>query len=137
LVRRLQRVIEPGSDREPPSDFRPSFAAFLLLIAGWWFHGLSLGFTIQSISSTPLELRDWPSWTAGASLATVLGFLAVFTPGGMGVREWALMEIFGPRLGFRAVLVACLLRIVWLAGETGAAAGLYYAVSLPPKGSAH
>lgn len=137
LVRRLQRVIEPGSEGQPPFDFRPSFAAFLLLIAGWWFHGLSLGFTIRSISSAPLDLRDWPSWTAGASLATVLGFLAVFTPGGMGVREWALMEIFGPELGFRAVLVACLLRIVWLAGETGAAAGLYYAVSIPRKGSAH
>lgn len=136
LVQRLVPAATKEGNRSV-GNIPPSYAAFGLLLLGWWFHGLSLGFTIQSVSPQPLDWRDWPTWTAGVSLATVLGFLAVFSPGGMGVREWALMEIFGPQLGFRAVLVAGLLRIVWLAGETGAAASLYYAVSVPRKDSAH
>jgi hypothetical protein len=56
----------------------------------------------------------------------VLGFVAVFAPAGLGVREGALMEILGPQIGPTAVVAAVLLRIVCLVSEVLAALALYY-----------
>jgi len=125
LMARLMR--RRGADlTAEPIVLRPMLLAFLPLIAGWWLHGLSLGLTIQSVSSEAIVWSDWPRWTGAVSLATVLGFVAIFAPGGAGVREGVLMEALEPAIGSHAVLAAGLLRIVWLAGEILAAVTLYY-----------
>lgn len=100
---------------------------FLWLIAGWWAHGLSLGLTIHAVTGTPFDWQQWPLWTAAAALGMVGGFLAVFAPGGLVVREGLLFEILAPHIGeAHALLVAVLYRVVGLAGEILAAGGLYY-----------
>jgi len=103
----------------------------LALVAGWSLHGLSLGLTLRAVTAAPLDLGQWPVWVAAVSLATSVGFVVIFAPGGLGVREELLMEVLriqpdvGPQ---QAVAAAFLLRLVWLVAEIVAAVVLYYAV---------
>lgn len=97
-------------------------------VVAWALHGLSLGLTLRAIG-TPLSLADWPLWTGAVSLSTVIGFFAIFAPGGMGVREGLLIEILQiqPHIGpQQAVVASVFLRLVWLAAELLVAAVLYY-----------
>ena len=99
-------------------------------VAGWALHGLSLGLTLRAIGR-PLALADWPLWTGAVSLSTVVGFFAIFAPGGMGVREGLLIETLQiqPHIGpQQAVVASVFLRLVWLAAELLTAAALYYLV---------
>jgi hypothetical protein len=136
MNRVLRKLMPPdAAGNRPTLEMRPSLAGFLALIGGWWLQGLSLGFTIHAVSPAPWSWSAWPSWTAGASLATFLGFVVLFAPGGMGVREAVLMEILSTQIDpARAVLVAVLLRAVYLTAEVAAAGVLYLLVRLPnPK----
>lgn len=106
-------------------------AGLALFVLAWGCHGLSLGCTLRAVSPGPLDLSDWPSWTGIASLATVIGFFAIFAPGGMGVREGLLIEMLRIQPGItahQAVAAAVLLRIVWFAAEIVSAGALYYFV---------
>lgn len=105
---------------------QPTWTAFVLLILGWWIHGLSMGCTIQAISPDPISWTDLPRWTAATSLCIVMGFLALFSPGGLGVREIILLEILEPSLGPLALVATLLSRLTWLVGECAAAGVLYY-----------
>jgi hypothetical protein len=65
--------------------------------------------------------------TAAITLATVIGYVSL-TPGGLGSREWMLMESLGPLVGRdRAVIAAVVLRIVWIVAEA-VAAGVFWTV---------
>jgi uncharacterized membrane protein YbhN (UPF0104 family) len=136
LVRSYDRLMRmfrgAAADPSPPqsaSTVRMSLAGVAVFLAAWWIQGLTLGLTIQAVSPEPVSLADWPFWTATAAVALVGGFLAVFTPGGLGVREGLLMELLSRRLGpHEAVLVAVLMRGVALAGEILIAGALYWGV---------
>jgi glycosyltransferase 2 family protein len=105
-------------------------AGVVVFLAAWWIQGLTLGLTIQAVSTEPVNWGDWPFWTGSAAVAVVGGFIAIFSPGGLGVREGLLMELLSRQLGSReAVLVAVLLRGVMLAGEILVAGALYYGVA--------
>jgi hypothetical protein len=133
MNRLLKKTLASETAGERPTlEMQPSLPGFVFLMGGWWLQGLSLGLTIHAVSSSPWVWSAWPSWTAGAALATFLGFVVLFAPGGMGVREGVLMEILRTQIDPpRAVLVAVLLRIVFLTGEIGAAAVLYTLVRKP------
>jgi len=79
----------------------------MVFLAAWWIQGLTLGLTIQAVASEPVNWGNWPFWTGTAAVAMVGGFIAIFTPGGLGVREGLLMELLSRQLGpDEAVLVA-------------------------------
>jgi glycosyltransferase 2 family protein len=95
------------------------YAAFILC---WCLLGLSLGAALQSVADRPFSLTEWPVWIAAASASTVIGFFAVFAPGGLGVREGVMIEILRiqPEIPqSQAVFATVLLRLVWIATETG------------------
>ena len=102
-------------------------ASLVLLVVGWSVHGLSLGLVLHAVG-VPFDLADWPLWTGAVALATSAGFLVLFAPGGLGVREGLLIEFLsaqaaiGPR---QAIAAAVLLRIVWFVAEIAAAGSLY------------
>lgn len=99
---------------------------FLQLICGWWIHGLSLGLTICSLSGN-FSWQEWPLWTTANAVAMVGGFLAVFAPAGLMVREGLMYEMLAPHIGEQqALLVAILSRAVNLAGEILVSVCLYY-----------
>ena len=95
---------------------------------GWICHALSLGCVLRSISDSPIDFSLFPVWLASVAGSTFLGFVVLIAPGGLGVREWVLIEIMKdqPSIGTeRAIFAAGLLRIVWFVAELGAAAVLY------------
>ncbi len=103
-------------------------AGLVAFCVAWALHGLSLGFTLRSLG-VRLSWAAWPVWTAAVALATSVGFLAVFAPGGLGVREGLLIETLrGAVGGPTAVLAAVLLRAVWFATELVVAGVLYVAL---------
>ena len=86
---------------------------WLFMAGGWWLMGLSLWAILRSLDALgggPLE--NWPLHTAVVALSVVAGFLA-FLPGGVGVREFVIIELFTPVYGATdAVVSAILLRLV-------------------------
>lgn len=62
--------------------------------------------------------RDWPAVVGAWALGQVAGQLAVFAPGGIGVREGATAVVLGPLLGVEAaLLLVALVRLTELAAE--------------------
>ena len=106
-------------------------AGLLAFVVGWSIHGLSLGLTIRAISPQAFTLADWPLWIGSVSAATAIGFIAIFAPGGVGVREGLLIELLRvqPAIGpQRAVVAAVLLRAVWFSAEIVVSTTLYYTI---------
>ena len=97
-----------------------------VFVTTWLLHGASLGCTLRAVG-VDTSWSDWLTWAGDVSSASVMGFVAVFAPGGLGVREGVLIGMLKAQLGIspsQAVAAAALLRVVWLAGEILAAAGL-------------
>jgi hypothetical protein len=137
LARRAARASQAPAAGNGPSVVHvgtgPVAVGLVLFTVAWMLHGLSLGLTLRSIDAAAFRLSDFPDWTAAVAGATVAGFVAVFAPGGMGVREGLLIETLrlDPAIGERhAVSAAILLRVVWLAAEIALAGVLYYLVRL-------
>ncbi|RMG35669.1 MAG: UPF0104 family protein [Planctomycetota bacterium] len=99
------------------------------LCAGWFCHGASLALVVAGVGGPPFSPADWPFWTGAVALATSVGFLAVFAPGGLGVREGLLIGalLLHPQVTKpQAVAAAVLLRGLWLVAEAVAGAVLYW-----------
>jgi uncharacterized membrane protein YbhN (UPF0104 family) len=114
-----------------------TFASGLILFLGaWWLQGATIGLTLQALSPEPVSWSDWPLWTSTAAVSLVGGFLAIFAPGGLGVREGLLMELLRQQVGpHEAVAAAIVLRGVTLAGELLMAAAVYVLIRAPgPEG---
>jgi uncharacterized membrane protein YbhN (UPF0104 family) len=109
---------------------------FLITSLTWVLHALSLGCTLQAISDAPPDLAEFSAWLASVSLSSVTGFAVLIAPGGLGVREWLLIETLKDRPaigGEKAIIAAGLTRIVWFVAELGIA-GLLYAIKPRPRG---
>jgi uncharacterized membrane protein YbhN (UPF0104 family) len=88
--------------------------------AGWALLGLAVWALLQAVLPEPpaLGLETWARCTGSIGLAYVAGFLAVFLPGGIGVREYLLRYLLafaGPEA--LIVVAVLLLRVVWTAAE--------------------
>lgn len=138
LLTRIATLATPRSLQDPQRPIRISIRTILVGLCAfsvsWGMLGLSLGFSLQAISGsssgiTSLDLTQWPVWTGAIALATSIGFIAIFAPGGIGVREALLIEILQIQPAItekQAVVVSVLLRLIWLAAEISAAFVLYY-----------
>ncbi|MFO7906731.1 MAG: lysylphosphatidylglycerol synthase transmembrane domain-containing protein [Planctomycetota bacterium] len=97
---------------------------WISIAAGWLLMGVSLWATLWSLGSEP-PLSDIPLLTATVGLAMVAGFLSLI-PGGLGVRDWILVELLAPGYGRPVALgSAILLRVIWLLAEVAASGILY------------
>lgn len=134
LLRKFAAIMTPrtlsGERRVVGIDSKLVAVGLCAFCLSWSLHGLSLGFTLRAVAPESASLADWPVWIGAAAISTALGFLAIFAPGGLGVREGLLIEILSvqPGVGARnAVVAAVLLRLVWFIAEVLAAGGLFYA----------
>ncbi len=102
--------------------------AFGVLILGWGFLAISLGLTLQAVGGN-VAITDLPILIGAVSAATVLGFVAIFAPGGLGVREGILivtLQTLRPDVAeSQAVAASVLLRLVWFIVEVIIAGTLY------------
>jgi len=97
-----------------------------ILAPAWFLWGASLSAAIRSVGFQTASLAAWPLMTAVMALATVAGFVVVFMPGGIGVREWVLMVALAPVAGPAvAAIAAVLIRLIWVATELAMAGALY------------
>jgi hypothetical protein len=114
---------------EPPAvGWRTRAILVPLLLIVWCFVGASAVTCVDAVSPEPIPLIQWPLLLAATSLAMAAGFAVVVMPGGLGVREWVIMEVLSPALGPEvAVFAAIGLRLIWLAVEL-IASGVTYGV---------
>jgi uncharacterized membrane protein YbhN (UPF0104 family) len=108
----------------------------VLIASGWFLLGLSLLTelaAIHSLSDMTIKLglvKTIGLATALVTLASVGGFVSL-TPGGLGTREWILVETLGPLVGTtQSVVAAVLLRIVWVISEVTATGVFWLADNL-------
>jgi len=113
-----------GPDARPlPSPSMVLLARGLLQASvGWCLLGMSLWLTLRGLSPEPIELNAdrFMQATATMAVAYVLGFFAIFIPGGLGVREWLLLKmlphLLPPVVGQVTAVVAIatlVLRLIW------------------------
>jgi uncharacterized membrane protein YbhN (UPF0104 family) len=117
LARRFASV---DSLRVPQLRFGTLLVGLGLTAVGWGLLGLSLWATLKAVlpEPTPLDVATWLRCAGTIGLAYVAGFLAVFMPSGVGVREYFLLNLLrfaGPE-GLVAAAVL-LLRLAWTAAE--------------------
>ncbi len=106
-------------------DYPLMATGWLSISVGWLLLGLSLWATLKSLPAVAVPLSDLWLLTATVALAMVAGFLSLI-PGGLGVRDWILVELLAPRFGVEVALAsAILLRLVWLLSELLVSAILY------------
>lgn len=101
-------------------------AGWLGNVVGWILMGLSLWAAVLALGTEAADLLTLlPVFTASAALAVVAGFLSLI-PGGAFVRELVLMQILAPVVGQAvALVVAVVLRLVWLVSELAISIILY------------
>jgi hypothetical protein len=104
-------------------DQTPATARYLLpLLASfgqWLFAGLSLWFMTAAVMDVSINLI--PLFIASSALATTIGYLTPFAPGGIGVREGLYLLTLGPTIGPNVAIVALAMRLVQTLIEVGLA----------------
>ena len=107
------------------------FRGTLAFVGAWLLFGLSLGCVLQSLGHSAESTSDFLRWTCAVAAGTSLGFIVLFAPGGLGVREGLIIAMLEPSAGGRtAGAAAALLRVIWFASEVAAAAVLYFMPTL-------
>lgn|GEM_PF-439461 len=117
LVFRLARL-DPTTAPSPDPLFGPRWVVLHTLV--WCGYGLAFAFLVRGLG---LEGGILPL-AASFSAAYLLGYLAIFAPAGIGVREGILIALLRPSLGAAAVGVAVLAR-VWMTVVELVPAGLF------------
>ena len=108
-------------------------AGTAMITGGWLLMGLSLAAVLGAMHKLVKLISQLGLWKAYGlvaglvALASVGGFVSL-TPGGLGTREWILVETLGPVVGTGPSVVAVvLLRIVWIVAEVFAS-GLFWII---------
>jgi hypothetical protein len=129
LTGRLAKRFAPADAPSVPRIGSLTLAEGILLTAcGWGLLGLSVWSMLQGVVPEP-PAWTWESWArccGGIGLAYVAGFLAFVLPGGVGVREFFLLQLLafaGPEKAIAAAVLT--LRLVWTVGEVLLAGGLW------------
>lgn len=101
----------------------------LLYCLPWILYGSAAWLAFSAVNG--LALGDWPTVAGSFASAHVAGFLAFFSPGGLGVREGVFASVLAA--GYHdadvAVLVSLLMRVITMVAE---AVGLLVALILVP-----
>ena len=129
---RLSRLVSLPFGRDPADVTSPPRYGTLvgrggfLLAAGWVLLGLSLMAVGRAIGVDAGSIEDLLISTGAAAMGTVAGFLVLFMPSGIGVREVIVIELLEPQFGpSAAVGMSILLRLVWVISELCVAGVLY------------
>lgn len=121
VTRSVASLIAPQSDLRalPPAT---ALAAAAITLVSWCAYGLAFWLLARGLLPAPaLELRTAAGVFAAGYLA---GLLAVFAPGGVGVRELVFVGLLAPSMGSGPALALTLgSRLLLTATEVGAALG--------------
>jgi uncharacterized membrane protein YbhN (UPF0104 family) len=131
---RLMNLVLPLFKRkkvEATVSISTSLWLFLLYLIPWLIFGLSFWFLANAL--TPISLSEYIPLTAILVSGTVVGFLALFAPGGIGVKEATMAAMAGSMTSLPisfALALGLAYRIVTSAAEL-LAFGLTWIISKP------
>ena len=92
-----------------------------VLYAGTWVL-ICVSFWMAAHALVQVSATQLPVYGGAFAVAWIVGLVAIYAPGGIGVREALLVAILGPRIGTaEAVLVAAASRVVFTAADLIAA----------------
>ena len=150
VFKRLARAVGVGKSDPAVAEkigrlgFGTLLTGWVLMALGWFILGLSYWATLRAMDIGGLDpIGELPLYTASVSFAVVAGFLLLVSPGGLGVREVALMIVMTEYLRHlpdvkdpqaTALASAALLRLVWLSAEL-LVAGVLYPLGMRKPGS--
>lgn len=122
LMNRLSQTMVKSVVETPPLSItgRELFRCLAVLSIGWVLQAYALVAVWQGVGGTPHWLTDFPKAMGAVTLSNVGGFVVLFAPGGLGVREWFLMQILSAEGGLndrQVIAVALLARVTSFAGE--------------------
>ena len=101
-------------------SIRAAAAATPLYFGAWLVIGVSFWLTARSLVTIPVH--ELPFYIGAFGAAWVAGLVAIYAPGGLGVREGLLVVLLRGRIGTAdAALVAALSRIVLTSVDVGLA----------------
>lgn len=129
LLARLARKFPERIGRDlPPLPTFTLLRGILLTGCGWALLGVHLWAMLTAIlpESPVLDLETWARFSGANALAYVAGFMAIFLPSGVGVREYVLLALLalpGQEPLFAAGVL--LLRLVCTVAELGLA-GMFF-----------
>lgn len=131
--RLIRRIHQDQNLMVPRLSYRTLAEGLFITGCGWFVFGISLWAVMQSIlpDPPPLTVERLLLYVASLGLAYVAGFLVLVVPGGIGVREFFLLNLLrseGPEALVAAAVLAT--RLVWTAAELVMAAAVY---GLPAK----
>lgn len=96
--------------------FPDSLRLLTIYVFRWVFAGIAFVFLVKALYSVRLD--QWYFLVSSFSLAWLVGFVTLFAPGGIGVREAVLVWLLESTMPTgTALLVALLARLWWIAGE--------------------
>ncbi len=102
----------------------------MLPAGGWVLLGASSWGVARAIGIECSSADDFLFLTGTAAMATAVGFLVLFMPAGLGVRELVIIHLLAPRYGLsEVVLASLLLRTIWTLAEVLLGGVLY---GVPP-----
>jgi len=128
----LGRLVKATPPLEPLA-LSAVFASTLLTVLSWWTYGAALWMLARGLlPAAPLPLT---SAVAAFTLGYVLGLLALFAPGGVGVRELVLIGLLAPALGSGGAVAVSLASRVLLTVLEGAAALVTFPLRHRPQES--
>ncbi|HEX9751298.1 MAG TPA: lysylphosphatidylglycerol synthase domain-containing protein [candidate division Zixibacteria bacterium] len=109
LVNRGMRLLK----RDPivvAIPFLRAVAFFFGYLAAWTCYGATFWLLLNAIG-----IEGQPFWSTAAAFvaAYLLGFLALFSPGGLGVREGVLAWLLSPALGAGVAGVLAVITRIW------------------------
>ena len=115
--------------RLPPVRYPTLLLGIVVTAAGWWLQGLSAWILVYSIvpDMAGLSMEAAAQYTAAIAFTNVVGFVVIFLPAGLGVRELLLKHMFadaGPELLVAVAVIV--LRLNWVVTEIVMALALYW-----------
>ncbi len=127
----LARLL-PAFDNNLVCSWKTMEKGFLIMFSAWALCGLSLLFVFKAMGGIGAFynkmgfLTLWAIMTASVAFATIAGFVSMM-PGGLGTREWVLIETLGPIAGTPQVMLAAgIMRLQWVFTELLAGGVLWY-----------
>jgi uncharacterized membrane protein YbhN (UPF0104 family) len=113
------------------ADLTPSAATVALLVVGYavYWAVTGLAFATLVASMYPLDVSDVPLVVAAYAAAYAVGFLALLTPAGLGIREGVLVVALAPVLPAGPALVVALVSRLWMMLVEAAGAAIAHLVA--------
>ncbi|MGH7528792.1 MAG: lysylphosphatidylglycerol synthase domain-containing protein [Gemmatimonadales bacterium] len=129
-ARRLGQLLSSANPLPPLPLSAVAWGGALMLI-GWVTYGVAFWLLVRGLLPDPL--LSLPAATGIFTFSYILGTLAVFAPGGLGVRELLLVSLLTPPLGTGGAVAVSVASRIFLTLTEAAAAGITIVTGKPAQ----